>query len=241
VRLTLQLALLSCVVTTVCSRASAASEADTTARYAAPILCTQDPSSRTKARGTAVVVDSAGVILTAAHVVLASQSSCTLTLLVPNNEWSRASTFHPFSVQQRATSELLDIALCRIRPLEDVRDWSYLKPARLRIQSIVPGTTVTITGFTGWGVFPTVVRGSLLSPQQLYRRQDGCYCDFAVDATTHEGMSGSPLVTETGDVIGLITTAGTGKFRGMSFGTSFERAAAFLRKAGLNSAIGTQR
>jgi len=115
-------------------------------------LCTQNPSSRTKARGTAVVVDSAGVILTAAHVV-DSQSSCTLTLLVPNDEWSRASRFHPFSVQQCATNALLDIALCRISPLEDVRDWSYLKPARLRIQNTPPGAMVTITGFTSWGFF----------------------------------------------------------------------------------------
>jgi len=73
----------------------------------------------------------------------------------------------------------------------------------------------------------------MISPRQRYRRQDGCYCDFAVDAVTHEGMSGSPLVTEEGDVIGLITTAGSGKFRGISFGTTFEGAAAFLRKAGL--------
>ena len=233
-----QLALLSCLLTTAGPLASAASPGLAAARQAVPILCTQNPSARTKTRGTAVVVDSAGVILTAAHVVLDSQTFCTLTLLVPNDEWSRASKFRPFSVRHCVANQLLDIALCHIQPIEDVRDWSYLKPARLRIRSPQPGAMVTITGFTGWGHFPTVVRGGFVSPQQFYRRQDGCYCDFAIEAVTHEGMSGSPLVTEMGEVIGLVTTAGTGKFRGLSFGTSFERAASFLRKAGLNSPFG---
>jgi Trypsin-like peptidase domain len=101
------------------------------------------------------------------------------------------------------------------------------------MQVAAPQSLVTIPGFTGWSLFPTVVRGRIASPRLFYRRQDGCYCDFAVDTVTYDGMSGSPLVTEQGDVIGLITTAGTGKFRGLSFGTTFEGAAAFLRKAGL--------
>ena len=206
-------------------------------RFAVPILCTEAQSAaRTKARGTAVVVDLSGIILTAAHVVSQSQLFCTLTALVPNDEWTRASGFRPFSVEQCVTNELLDIALCRIKPRGNNRDWSYLRAASIRMQIPPPASSVVITGFTGWGYFPTVVHGRIASPQQLYRRQDGCYCDFAVDTLTYEGMSGSPLVTEQGDVIGLITTAGTGKFRGISFGTSFERAAAFLRKAGLTSA-----
>ena len=217
-----------------CPKASAG--AASAARFAVPVLCTQNPVARTKARGTAIVVDLSGIMVTAAHVVLDSQSSCTLTLLVPNDEWSRATRFHPFSVEPCVTSQLLDIALCRIHPSESTRDWSYLQAARIRMQSPRPDSLLTITGFTGWGIFPTVKQGSFVSPQQLYRRQDGCYCDFAVDTVTFEGMSGSPLVTSAGEVVGLITTAGTGKFRGISFGTSFERAAAFLRKAGLNPA-----
>jgi len=227
----------SLVLTLFCPARGFSSDAAGAARFAVPVLCTENPAARTKVRGTAVVVDSSGIILTAAHVILESRPSCVLTIVVPNDDWSRALGFHPFSVQHCVTNELLDIALCRIQPLENSRDWAYVRSARIRMRNLPPDSPVTITGFTGWGFSPTVARGRLTSPQQLYRLQDGCYCDFAVNVMTHAGMSGSPLVTEQGEVIGLITTAGTGKFRGISFGTSLERAAAFLRKAGLNPAL----
>lgn len=201
------------------------------------MLCTDKPSARTRARGTAIIVDSSGAVLTAAHVVSESLSSCTLTVVVPHGEWTRPLGFRTFSVGQCVSDQLLDIALCRIQPLGDKPDRSYLQPAILRLQIPSPNSWVTITGFTGWGFFPTVVRGHLASPAQFYRRQDGCYCDFAVDAVTSGGMSGSPVVTDHGEVVGLITTSGTGQFRGLSFGTSLERAAPFLRKAGLASLV----
>jgi len=203
-------------------------------RFAVPILCTDSQlGARTRTRGTAVIVSSTGIIVTAAHVVSGSQPPCKLTAVIPNAEWSRASAFRPFLLESCSTNELLDIALCHIQPIGTGGEWSWVQAARVRIEIPPAESLITITGFTGWGFFPTVVRARMISPRQRYRRQDGCYCDFAVDAVTHEGMSGSPLVTEEGDVIGLITTAGSGKFRGISFGTTFEGAAAFLRKAGL--------
>ncbi len=207
------------------------------ARFAVPILCTENQlAARTKARGTAVIVDASGVILTAAHVILEAKMYCTLTVLVPNDEWSRASKFYAFAVQQCSADRLLDIAACRIKPLDTLRDWSFVRAARIQTRGWKAGAVTTITGFTGWGWFPTVLRGQLLPPQ-LYRTRDGCYCEIAVDVVTHEGMSGSPMVNQDGEVIGLVTLAGTGKFRGLSFGTSTASAAAFLRKYGLGSAL----
>jgi len=207
------------------------------ARFAVPILCTENQlAARTKARGTAVIVDASGVILTAAHVILEANLYCTLTVLVPNDEWSRASKFYPFAVQECSADRLLDIAVCRIRPRDPLHDWSFVRAAKIQTRGWKPGAVTTITGFTGWGWFPTVARGKLLLPQ-LYRTREGCYCELAVDTVTHEGMSGSPMVNEDGEVIGVITLSGTGKFHGLSFGTSTAGAAAFLRKYGLGSAL----
>ena len=214
---------------------AAAERAATAPRFAVPILCTDNQhAAHTRSHGTAVIVDASGVILTAAHVILEAQLDCTLTVLAPNDEWSRASKFYGFAVQQCSADQLLDIAICRITPLDRLKDWSFLRPANLRTHGWMAGASATITGFTGWGWFPTVLRGQLLPPQ-LYHTQEGCYCDLAVNVETHAGMSGSPIVDESGDVIGVVTLAGTGKFRGVSFGTSMANAVAFLRKHGWNS------
>ena len=61
--------------------------------------------------------------------------------------------------------------------------------------------------------------------RQIYQRGDGCYCDFATDIAAEEGVSGSPVLSAQGDVLGILTLAGSGKFRGLSFGASFEEAA----------------
>jgi S1-C subfamily serine protease len=209
----------------------------TAPRFAVPILCTENPSARTKTLGTAIIVDAAGTILTAAHVLSVSQVLCTLTVIVPRGDWSRGLGFHVFSLKQCASNPLLDIALCHIEPMGAVHDRIDVVPARIAIKGPLSGSAIIIPGFTGWGLLPTILQGHILTPQQLYRREDGCYCDFAVDVVAKAGMSGSPLVTDEGKVVGLITLAGTGKFRGISFGTSFEAAASFLRKNGLNSLI----
>ena len=201
-------------------------------RFALPVLCTENPSARTKVRGTAVVLDTRGIILTAAHVVAEIHPSCALTVLVPNDDWSRALGFHAFSVRDCSANEPLDLALCHIRPIENTADWSYLRAATAEMRTPLPGSNVGITGFTGWGMSPTVVSGRIVPPAQIYRRQDGCYCDFAVSVTSHAGMSGSPILTNDGKVSGIVTTAGTGKFRGITFGTTLERAANFLNEAG---------
>jgi len=210
----------------------AAQVANAAPRFAVPILCTDNQhAAHTKARGTAVIVDTSGVILTAAHVVQEAQLDCTLTVLAPNDEWSRASKFYAFAVQQCSADPLLDIAVCHIAALDRLKDWSFLRAAQIRTRGWKAGSFATITGFTGWGWFPTVVRGQILPPQ-LYHTHEGCYCDVAVSVETHEGMSGSPIVDDGGAVIGVVTLAGTGKFRGASFGTSLANAVGFLRKSG---------
>jgi V8-like Glu-specific endopeptidase len=179
-----------------------------------------------------VIVDVSGLILTAAHVVLEPNVFCTLTVLVPEDQWSNALRSHVFSVRECTTETSLDLALCHIEPAERRKDWAHLRAAKLRQRLPPAGSTVTITGFWGWGMLPIPRRGKLTA-HMLYKRQDGVYCDFSTDIVGFEGMSGSPAVTDEGDLIGLITTAGIKQFSGRSFGISIERAAAFLRAHGL--------
>lgn len=201
-------------------------------RFILPVLCTENPAARTKVRGTAVVLDARGTIMTAAHVVVETHPSCLLTALVPNDDWSRALSFHPFSVGDCSVDQSLDVAVCRIWPIENSKDWSFLRAATIETKTPPPNSRVSIVGFTGWGMAPTSALGRIVPPVRIYRRQDGYYCDFAVDVISHAGMSGSPILTIDGRVAGVVTTAGTGKFRGITFGTSLERAAAFLHEAG---------
>jgi S1-C subfamily serine protease len=98
---------------------------------------------------------------------------------------------------------------------------------------VTTGETVSVTAFTGWGVIPLTRTGHIRG-RDNYLRPDGCYCNFALDIAASEGMSGSPVVNSQGEVLGILTLAGSGKFRGMSFGASLEEAAEFLNAQGLN-------
>lgn len=198
-------------------------------RWAVPVLCTETrTSARTKVRGTAVVIDERGVILTAAHVVLGTNLFCALTVLVPEDHWNITSRSHAFSVQQCATEMALDLAVCQIVPAEHRKDAEYLRAPKLRRDVPSPDSPITITGFWGWGMLPVPRRGRLTS-HLLYKRQDGAFCDFSTDVVAFEGMSGSPVITEEGDLIGVITITGVKKFAGSSYGVSIGRAEAFLR------------
>ena len=46
----------------------------------------------------------------------------------------------------------------------------------------------------------------------------------------------SPVISAQGEVLGILTLAGSGKFRGLSFGASFEEAAGFLKAQGVTTA-----
>jgi S1-C subfamily serine protease len=89
---------------------------------------------------------------------------------------------------------------------------------------------VWITAFTGWGLSP-LVRSGHIQVRQIYQRKDGRYCDFAIDIAAAEGMSGSPVISAQGEVIGILTLAGSGQFRGL-FGASLQEAASFLKAEG---------
>ena len=204
-------------------------------RSAVPLLCTENhQAARTRVRGTGVIADSGGTLLTAAHVIQEARSDCTLSVMIPDDEWSRFRQLHAFLISGCRLHLPLDLAVCRIRPAESGREWGYVRAARIRARAAVPGEGVWITAFTGWGLSPLTLSGHIQG-RQIYQRRDGCYCDFATDITAAEGMSGSPVISLQGEVIGILTMAGTGRFRGVSFGASLEEAADFLKAEGLST------
>src|SRR5882672_12379182 len=181
-------------------------------RSAVPLLCTENHQAmRTRVRGTGVIADSGGTMLTAAHVIQQAHNDCTLSVMIPDDEWSRFRQLHAFLIKDCRLFLSLDLAACRIRPADSGRDWGYLRPARIRARPAPTGEPVWITAFTGWGLSP-FVRTGRIQGRQIYQRKDGCYCDFATDIPAVEGMSGSPVTTMEGEVIGILTLAGTANF-----------------------------
>lgn len=201
-------------------------------RSTVPILCTDHyQGGRTHARGTGVIIGEQGALLTAAHVVTEHQLYCDLTALVPDNDWSRAHGFQPYSVRDCAQSVELDIAICKLVAMN--RNTRPLQAATLRFPFPRVPVLVTVTGFTGWGLSPTARSGALRAGN-YFRKQEECYCDFSMELTAFEGMSGGPVTNAEGEVIGVLTALGTGKFRGLAFGISIERALGFLHHHGVD-------
>jgi len=202
-------------------------------RSAVPILCTETNfSGRTRVRGTGVIADSGGTLLTAAHVIEQARSNCTLSIMVPDEEWSRFRQLRAFLIEDCRTEKALDLAVCRTRPAAGSRDWGYIRGANIRQRAARAGEAVRINAFAGWGLIP-LVRNGHVTGRSVYQRADGCYCDFAIDISSEAGMSGSPVISQSGEVLGILTLSGSGKFRGISFGATFREAAAFLKAQGV--------
>jgi S1-C subfamily serine protease len=202
-------------------------------RAAVPLLCTENNrAAHTRVRGSGVIADSGGTLLTAAHVILQARSDCTLSVMVPDEEWTRTGRLRAFLLGDCHLSQPLDLAVCRIHPAENSRDWGYLRAARIRLRPATSGEPVWVTAFTGWGLLP-LTRSGHITGRQNYQRQDGCRCDFATDITAVEGMSGSPVISSEGEVLGILTLAGKEKFRGLSFGVSFDEARNLLTAEGV--------
>jgi S1-C subfamily serine protease len=202
-------------------------------RAAVPLLCTENNLAfRTVVRGTGLIANSGGTLLTAAHVIQQARANCTLSVMVPDDEWVHTGRLRRFLLARCHLNELLDLAVCRIQPADNAKDSTLVRAAQLRFRQVTPGEPVSVVGFTGWLLVP-LVRSGRITGYEDYRRQDGCRCDFATNIVAVEGMSGSPVIAPNGEVLGIITQAGKGRFRGTSFGVTFEEARSFLIAEGI--------
>jgi len=157
-----------------------------------------------------------------------------LSVMIPDDEWNRVGRLRRFVLARCDLNQTVDIAICRLKPADNIHDLDYLHPAQVGFRPPVSREPVWLTGFTGWLMVPLVRAGHVIG-EEAYRTQDGCRCNFATDIVAVEGMSGSPIISLDGEVVGIITQAGRGNFRGISFGTSLREVRDFLAAHGLVS------
>jgi serine protease DegQ len=120
-----------------------------------------------------------------------------------------------------------DLAVLRARKIPD-----DLKPATMRsTQDLKPGDRVTAIGFP-FGIGPSVTHGVVSGLKREFRSPEGRRVLtnlIQFDAAANPGNSGGPLVTDEGDVVGIVTAIYNPTeerfFVGVAFAVPIENAA----------------
>ena len=173
-------------------------------------------SSAPEGIGTGVVIVDSGTILTNLHVV---QRARRIKVM--------------FSDGHESTAELVsvdaanDLAVLRAKSIPD-----DLQAATLRSTAdLRPGDAVLTVGFP-FGIGPSVSSGVISGLQREYRSPDGQQVIsnlIQFDAAANPGNSGGPLLTQDGEVVGIVTAilnpAQQRVFIGIGFAVPIENAA----------------
>ncbi len=160
--------------------------------------------------GSAFFVSRAGGFVTAAHVVdslrQAGHPCPQASILVPQGDWrpdARKETLRTFDFEIancRIDAEL-DIARCHTAVEGD------FEPVKFDRDDILDGTQVAFIGFPMASRDPMTSRGGVAA----HRNQL-----LLIDQPAWPGMSGSPVFTSDGCVIGVVVARGVGDGAGMS-------------------------
>ncbi len=175
----------------------------------------KDPSD--DAVGTGVVIVESGIILTNLHVVLQAKE---LRVVFADGSESEATV-----VGLRPEH---DLAVLRARIVPD-----DLQPATLgSTQGLAPGDQVIAVGFP-FGIGPSVSAGVISGLKREFRSPHGKRVLtnlIQFDAAANPGNSGGPLVTMSGEVVGIVTAilnpSEARTFIGIGFAVPIENAAA---------------
>ncbi|HWS74832.1 MAG TPA: trypsin-like peptidase domain-containing protein, partial [Quisquiliibacterium sp.] len=167
--------------------------------------------------GTGVVIHEQGIILTNLHVVAGARR---VQVVFDDGLESEATVV---SVQPEN-----DLAVLKAHTLPD-----DLVAATLRSSGdLVPGDRVVAVGFP-FGIGPSVSSGVVSGLEREYRSEDGERVLgrlIQFDAAANPGNSGGPLVTDEGEVVGIVTgilnPVGQRFFVGIGFAVPIESAAA---------------
>lgn len=176
--------------------------------------------------GTAFVVNAAGQLLTAAHVV----RNCTLLEAQKDGE--------TFPVTSVASSDLLDLAV-----LDSGRPATSVLPFR-EGNTLVLGESVTNVGYPLSGLLattPNVTRGNVSARAGL----KGSVGLFQFSAPIQPGASGGPVVSDGGELLGVtVGTLNVGALvqqgllpQNVNFALDARHAAAFLRERGIDHSV----
>jgi len=142
--------------------------------------------------GSGVVIVDSGIILTNLHVVAGVEK---VTVTFQEGLESEAELVRAYPQN--------DLAVIKAKKLPD-----DLKPATLgTTQYLKPGDEVVAVGFP-FGIGPSVSAGVVSGLDREFRSSDGKKVLTGLiqfDAAANPGNSGGPLVTMTGEVVGIVT------------------------------------
>ncbi len=170
-----------------------------------------------EASGTGVVIVESGIILTNLHVVLQAKS---LRVVFADGLESEATVI--------GLRPEHDLAVLRAKVVPD-----DLQPATLgSTHGLAPGDQVIAVGFP-FGIGPSVSAGVISGLKREFRSPGGKRVLtnlIQFDAAANPGNSGGPLVTMSGEVVGIVTAilnpSESRTFIGIGFAVPIENAAA---------------
>jgi S1-C subfamily serine protease len=170
-----------------------------------------------EAAGTGVVIVESGIILTNLHVVLQAKE---LRVVFADGSESEATVI--------GLRPEHDLAVLRAKVVPD-----DLQPATLgSTHGLAPGDQVIAVGFP-FGIGPSVSAGVISGLKREFRSPGGKRVLtnlIQFDAAANPGNSGGPLVTMSGEVVGIVTAilnpSDSRTFIGIGFAVPIENAAA---------------
>ncbi len=164
------------------------------------------PFSRQRS-GTGFNVAPSGLILTNQHVV---EGSRVITVSFRHQEETKN-----FRVSDRQSSPYPGVDLALLS-LENEHDLPYVPVAETPSEAVVKGEKVLIIG-NPRGIGGLAVEGEVLQKHELSAAP---HVIMEIDASIHPGHSGSPVITEAGEVVGIIYASretAEGKRIGLAF------------------------
>ena len=183
--------------------------------------------------GTGFFITSEGRFLTAAHVIdsfSTVQPPCGAeAILIPQHGWDRDAASIPFTwvrIGACIKDGTLDIATCIPQQMQ-----TGLATVNIADGRPPDGTKVAFTGFPLNTAQPFTSRCDIAQYQSATDGEGSRM--LVLDKWAWPGDSGSPVYTETGEVIGIVLRRGLGDGEGIGFALSSPFIVKFLRANGL--------
>lgn len=166
------------------------------------------PTSEGTSYGTGFVVRSDGVIATVAHVYLKAMNAVVDAkaglLVVRRFSRSNTANWAATPVELLATDYQHDLALLKMKAVDDLwRDLGGIEPPPLdSTDSAEEGDSVWMRGYFGSDRFPTLLRGVVSGSVEMGFLK---VQELLITLPVAPGHSGSPLMSDSGRVIGVIS------------------------------------